>query len=636
MATQRNFEIKNGLSVAGTERIASNGDITGNHLGTFGGTTVTRSAGTNNTQLASTAYVDVAITNLIDSSPGALNTLNELAAALGDDANFSTTVTNSIATKLPLAGGTMSGALNMGGQNITNAAAITSTGNITSGNDVFVPNGRFFRFTSASSSSSGGFLFGDTSGTGGSIAFKRNSDSASVLTLNGDTSATFTGDVIIEKSGNPSFTVKTTGAGNNPFLKLQAATNYWEFLGIFSNGDDDLDIRYNGSSKLEIDNSGNATFAGTISSGSNPVVLGGVSNAANLTITGVMQANNGYKVGSTTVIDSNRNLSSINLKQLRDHNDSMYISPTNPNTLNGNWNDASDDGDMWINYRGYQDGTNYFRNLRIGNGKMNGLLHVDGSSREFQYYFDSVYGQVIINQNNTTSGQNYLTAGECFPLVLRNLNATNAVKATTAISFGHEAGSYGNFVGSQKVGTGGTASAELVFGGRQTNGASFTEWGRWHTDGNLEKPYQSSFHASSTSTVVTLSSGSSLMISNNFNKVNGTAQHNIGSDYDTSTGIYTAPVDGRYLFSYNLRWEIASYTVSNYHRSYISVNDVNDYEAAHCIWGSDSPVTNYFFTSGSVVLELSTGDTVRLKGGQESYTSKVYFGESGWSGAYLG
>ena len=46
---------------------------------------------------------------LVDSAPGALNTLNELAAALGDDANFSTTITNSIATKLPLAGGTMTG-----------------------------------------------------------------------------------------------------------------------------------------------------------------------------------------------------------------------------------------------------------------------------------------------------------------------------------------------------------------------------------------------------------------------------------------------------------------------------------------------------------------------------------------------
>ena len=46
------------------------------------------------------ARADLKVTALIDSSPAALNTLNELAAALGDDANFSTTVTNSIATKL--------------------------------------------------------------------------------------------------------------------------------------------------------------------------------------------------------------------------------------------------------------------------------------------------------------------------------------------------------------------------------------------------------------------------------------------------------------------------------------------------------------------------------------------------------
>jgi hypothetical protein len=57
------------------------------------------------------SYVNTAVSNLVDSSPATLNTLNELAAALGDDANFSTTVTNSIATKLPLVGGTMTGAL---------------------------------------------------------------------------------------------------------------------------------------------------------------------------------------------------------------------------------------------------------------------------------------------------------------------------------------------------------------------------------------------------------------------------------------------------------------------------------------------------------------------------------------------
>ena len=49
---------------------------------------------------ATQSYVTTQVNNVIDSAPGALDTLNELAAALGDDASFSTTVTNSIATKL--------------------------------------------------------------------------------------------------------------------------------------------------------------------------------------------------------------------------------------------------------------------------------------------------------------------------------------------------------------------------------------------------------------------------------------------------------------------------------------------------------------------------------------------------------
>ena len=57
------------------------------------------------------AYTDSSISSLVDSSPAALNTLNELAAALGDDASFSTTVNNNIATKLPKSGGAMTGAI---------------------------------------------------------------------------------------------------------------------------------------------------------------------------------------------------------------------------------------------------------------------------------------------------------------------------------------------------------------------------------------------------------------------------------------------------------------------------------------------------------------------------------------------
>ena len=74
---------------------------------------------TNTNDAATKGYVDTEIASLVDSAPGTLDTLNELAAALGDDPDFATTVTNSIATKLPLAGGTMTGAIAMGTSKIT-------------------------------------------------------------------------------------------------------------------------------------------------------------------------------------------------------------------------------------------------------------------------------------------------------------------------------------------------------------------------------------------------------------------------------------------------------------------------------------------------------------------------------------
>ncbi|MDN2169541.1 phage tail protein [Escherichia coli] len=64
-------------------------------------TTPTAAQGTNSTQIASTAFVMAAIAALVDSSPDALNTLNELAAALGNDPNFATTMTNALAGKQP-------------------------------------------------------------------------------------------------------------------------------------------------------------------------------------------------------------------------------------------------------------------------------------------------------------------------------------------------------------------------------------------------------------------------------------------------------------------------------------------------------------------------------------------------------
>lgn len=65
----------------------------------------TASPGTNTTQIATTAFVQSAtssaVSNLIDSAPGALDTLNELAAAINDDANFASTITTALSGKEP-------------------------------------------------------------------------------------------------------------------------------------------------------------------------------------------------------------------------------------------------------------------------------------------------------------------------------------------------------------------------------------------------------------------------------------------------------------------------------------------------------------------------------------------------------
>ncbi len=112
---------------------ASSGTTTLNNLTVNGTANFTATALTNvvdptNAQDAATKnYVDTQVAGVVDSAPGALDTLNELAAALGDDANFSTTITNSIATKLPLAGGTMSGPIAMGSSKVTGLGTPTAS-----------------------------------------------------------------------------------------------------------------------------------------------------------------------------------------------------------------------------------------------------------------------------------------------------------------------------------------------------------------------------------------------------------------------------------------------------------------------------------------------------------------------------
>lgn len=97
LATQTLTDIQNASS-----GILSNAALTGIP------TAPTAAPGTNTTQVATTAFVknavDGAVSGVIDSAPTALNTLNELAAALNNDASFASTIANSLATKASLTG----------------------------------------------------------------------------------------------------------------------------------------------------------------------------------------------------------------------------------------------------------------------------------------------------------------------------------------------------------------------------------------------------------------------------------------------------------------------------------------------------------------------------------------------------
>ncbi len=97
---------------------------------------------------------------------------------------------------------------------------------------------------------------GDTSDYGARFDYD---GSKMILTSAFETQSTIksSANISIEAaSGNPQLLVKTAGAGNNPNIRIQADSNYWDIQTLFSNADDELDFRYNGSSKLIIDKDG--------------------------------------------------------------------------------------------------------------------------------------------------------------------------------------------------------------------------------------------------------------------------------------------------------------------------------------------------------------------------------------------
>ena len=253
---------------------------------TNGVTATTQSAGDNSTKVATTAYTDTAISNLVDSSPSTLNTLNELAAALGDDANFSTTVTNSIATKLPLAGGTLTGNLTI---ETTEPEIFLKDSN---NNDDFTVR-----------NNNGVFTVRDA--TNGADRFTIASNGRA--TLKNDVGIDGNLDVGngIDVTGNISTTGNVTTSGEifvsstYPRIHLTDTNNDSDYLFVNDNGNFRIYDNTNSAARLSIDAGGTTNIAGNLDVGSGIDVTGAINGTGDLTITRPINTNNTLTLGGS-------------------------------------------------------------------------------------------------------------------------------------------------------------------------------------------------------------------------------------------------------------------------------------------------------------------------------------------------
>ena len=267
-------------NTAGVHTGAVSGDVAGNITASSGSSSFNNvtingsldmNAGTSSTitglsnpvqgsDAATKTYVDSVIAATVDSAPAALDTLNELAAALGDDANYAATTTAALATKLPLAGGTMSGALAMGTSKITGLGTPTAGTDAATKAYVDGPSGAGAKLNLSGGTMSGVLAMGANKITGVSDPTQAQdaATKAYIDTTFGSTTAAAT------SAGNAASSA--TAAANSASGASTSATNASNSATAAAASLDSFDDRYLGakSSNPSVDNDGNALITGAL------------------------------------------------------------------------------------------------------------------------------------------------------------------------------------------------------------------------------------------------------------------------------------------------------------------------------------------------------------------------------------
>ena len=393
-------------------------------------TAPTAAAGTNTTQLATTAFVSTAVSNLVASAPATLDTLNELAAALGDDPNFATTVTNSIAGKVSKSGDTMTGQLVVGSGE-ANPLELSRSSQV----------GIEFNDTSVGSRylgvSGGNLLFGSNlnHGINNKVfhdGYHPNADkwtTARTLSLTG----AVTGSVAIDGSGNVSL---ATTATSDPTLTLA--------------GD--------ASGSATFTNLGNATLTVTVADDSH----NHSSSSGNFTVNGHLTNTGGAKLEIQNSTDGG-NSKGIYMWSTSDSNWVMYMSQSGAGkSANGGTAATSIDGRTAHHIR-----------YRVNNNSAQGHLWENSSEQTLMSLTGdtgNLYVRGNIYANNSASNRvfsdSYHPNADTWTTA-RTLSLTGAVTGSVAID-----GS-----GNVSLATTATSDPTLTLAGDASGSATFTNLG---------------------------------------------------------------------------------------------------------------------------------------------------------------
>jgi len=581
----------------------------------------TPSASSNDVTPATTQYVTTALANLADSAPSTLNTLNELAAALGDDANFSTTVTNSIALKAPLA----SPAFNSGTANVV--ASFTSTDGTgaiqladNAGNVELAAVGNDFHIQNAGSAAkmvvlnSGKVGIGDTSpfaklhveDTGwssgapyGTVAYIQG----------GATNDANWGHLLLSQSGT---TTDTGGRlafganGENPIAGIRA-----KYKGA-TYGDLAFSTRPSGGTNTErmcIAADGTTTIGRAITPTYDndqgyPLHIqaaGGNQTYLSISVPGAASGDTGLVLGhdATGTRITNREA------------DPMIFGISSSEKM-----------------RIHSDG-----NVGIGNtSPSRALLHVGGNGIALNTSSDVSKTAIL----RTSGTGNYSTSGNGSAAhaltLMRGSNAADGDQV--GLSFVLDNGGW-------------SATSEIMAEVEQASSANtrlnFKTWnasGSMRTtsyitsEGQVVKPYQSAF-------VAVRDQAQSIAV--NQNVIFNNAYKNIGADYNTSNGSYTAPISGFYFFSYTIlivtttTFHIDHYLKTSNHSFIGGMPGRIEYQAA----GSGTWGDGYIGLGHAQTVYMDAGDTAHVDFSELGGATRTVYGNSGnnwtkFTGYFLG